>query len=163
MERLWAPWRMAYIEVKKPVGCIFCTKPESGNDREELILYRGEHCFVIMNLFPYNNGHLMVAPYRHTADVVGLTDEEQVEMMRLTRFCVRVLTEAFQPDGFNLGMNLGQVAGAGIADHLHMHIVPRWSGDSNFMPVVGETKVLPEMLGVTYDKLLEVIQGLRPD
>ncbi len=163
MERLWAPWRMAYIEVKKPTGCIFCTKPESGNDREELILYRGEHCFVIMNLFPYNNGHLMVAPYRHTADVVGLTDEEQAEMMRLTRFCVRVLTEAFQPDGFNLGMNLGKVAGAGIADHLHMHIVPRWNGDSNFMPVVGETKVLPEMLGVTYDKLLEVIRGLQPD
>lgn len=160
MEKLWAPWRMAYIEVKKPTGCIFCDKPQTGNDRDELILYHGQRCFVIMNLFPYNNGHLMVAPFRHTADIVGLTPEEQEEMMRLTRHCVRVLAEAFQPDGFNIGMNLGRVAGAGIADHLHMHIVPRWNGDSNFMPVIGETKVLPEMLGTTWEKLSEVFRTL---
>lgn len=157
MERLWAPWRMAYIEVPQIRGCVFCEKPRAGDDREQLILHRGEHCFVIMNLFPYNNGHVMVAPYRHTADLVGLTEEEQAEMMRLTRYCVRVLQEAFRPDAFNLGMNLGKSAGAGIADHLHMHIVPRWDGDTNFMPVLGETKVLPDALFSTYDKVRAAI------
>lgn len=165
MERLWAPWRMAYIE--KPAttpGCIFCNKPKEADDREQLILFRGEHCFLIMNLFPYNNGHLMVAPYRHTADVVGLDDAEQAEMMKLTRYCVRVMKDAFRPDGFNIGMNLGKTAGAGIADHLHMHVVPRWDGDSNFMPVLAETKVLPDALFSTYDKLLAAIQsGPPPD
>jgi ATP adenylyltransferase len=164
MERLWAPWRMAYIEVTATPGCIFCAKPQEADDREQLILFRGEHCFVIMNLFPYNNGHLMVAPYRHTADVVGLSAEEQAEMMRLTRYCVGTLKDAFRPDGFNIGMNLGKTAGAGIADHLHMHIVPRWDGDSNFMPVLAETKVLPDALFSTYDKLQAAIQsGPPPD
>lgn len=162
MEKLWAPWRMAYIEVSAPVGCIFCTKPEQTDDREQLILFRGETCFVIMNLFPYNNGHLMVAPYRHTADLVGLTEAEQAEMMRLTRYCVRVLTDAFHPDAFNIGMNLGKVAGAGIAEHLHMHIVPRWNGDTNFMPVLAETKVLPDALHATYDKIKAVIDRSDP-
>ncbi|MFN3653560.1 MAG: HIT family protein [Armatimonadota bacterium] len=157
MERLWAPWRMAYIEVPPAQGCIFCTKPDAGDDRQQLILYRGEHCFIIMNLFPYNNGHLMVAPYRHTADLVSLSAEEQAEMMRLTRYCVRVLSEAMGPEGFNIGMNLGRTAGAGIADHLHMHVVPRWNGDTNFMPVLGETKVLPDALHGTYDKIAAVI------
>ena len=149
---------MAYIEVPQVKGCIFCEKPKDADDREQLILYRGERCFIIMNLFPYNNGHLMVAPYRHTADLVGLDAEEQAEMMRLTRYCVRVLQEAFQPDAFNIGMNLGKSAGAGIADHLHMHIVPRWNGDTNFMPVIGETKVLPDALYGTFDKVLAAIQ-----
>lgn len=159
MEKLWAPWRMAYIEVPQVQGCIFCEKPKESADREQLILYRGERCFVIMNLFPYNNGHLMVAPYRHTADLIGLDAEEQAELMRLTRYCVRVLQEAFHPDAFNIGMNLGKTAGAGIADHLHMHIVPRWNGDTNFMPVIGETKVLPDALHGTYDKLLAAIRS----
>jgi ATP adenylyltransferase len=164
MERLWAPWRMAYIEVPPARGCIFCTKPQEADDREQLILFRGERCFVIMNLFPYNNGHLMVAPYRHTADIVGLTAEEQAETMRLTRYCVRVLKDAFGPDGFNIGMNLGKTAGAGVADHLHMHVVPRWDGDSNFMPVLAETKVLPDALFSTYDKLRAAIEsGPPPD
>lgn len=161
MERLWAPWRMAYIEVTQPEGCVFCRKTE-GQEREHLVLYRGEQCFIIMNLFPYNNGHLMVAPYRHTADLVGLTEAEQAEMMRLTRYCVKLLGEAFRPDAYNIGMNLGRTAGAGIADHLHMHIVPRWNGDTNFMPVLGETKVLPDALHATYDKLMAALQRLPP-
>lgn len=161
MEYLWAPWRMAYIDAPKKVeGCVFCGKLAEADDREQLILYRGEHCFIIMNLFPYNNGHLMVAPYRHTADLVGLSAAEQEEMMRLTRHCVRLLTEAFQPEGFNLGMNLGRTAGAGVADHLHMHIVPRWNGDTNFMAVTGETKVLPDALFSSYDKLAAVLAEL---
>jgi len=153
MERLWAPWRMAYIEVPQQQGCVFCAKAGEEQDREQLILHRGRRCFLIMNLFPYNNGHLMVAPYRHTADLIGLTGEEQAEMMGLTRYCVRLLGEAFRPDAFNIGMNLGKTAGAGVADHLHMHVVPRWNGDTNFMPVLGETKVLPDALHGTYDKL----------
>ncbi len=160
MERLWAPWRMAYIEVTQPEGCVFCMRPASADEREGLLLYRGRHCFVLMNLFPYNNGHLMVAPYRHTADLPNLTPEEQAELMALTGHCVRVLTEAFRPDGFNVGMNLGRTAGAGIADHLHMHVVPRWNGDTNFMPVLGETKVLPDALFGSYDRLKAVFERL---
>jgi ATP adenylyltransferase len=152
---------MAYIEVaKKPEGCVFCAKLTEEDDRQQLILYRGHTCFVIMNLFPYNNGHVMVVPYRHTADLVGLTAEEQEEMMRLTRHCVRMLTEAFHPEGFNLGMNLGRSAGAGVEDHLHMHAVPRWNGDTNFMPVLGETRVLPDALFSSYDKLVAVLQRI---
>ena len=154
MEKLWAPWRMAYIEVTQPQGCVFCEKPRRDDDREQLLVHRGERAFVIMNLFPYNNGHLMVAPYRHTADLVGLNAEEQSELMRLTRYCVLIQQEAFHPEGYNVGMNLGRTAGAGIADHLHMHVVPRWNGDTNFMPVIGETKVLPDALYGGYDKLL---------
>jgi ATP adenylyltransferase len=163
MEYLWAPWRMAYIDApKKVAGCVFCSKLDQGQDREQLILHRGEHCFVIMNLFPYNNGHLMVAPYRHTADLVGLSAAEQEEMMRLTRHGVRLLTEAFHPEGFNLGMNLGRTAGAGVEDHLHMHIVPRWNGDTNFMPVLAETKVLPDALYGTYDKVAAAMEKIGP-
>lgn len=161
MNHLWAPWRMAYIAAGTKVeGCVFCAKLAEADDREQLILYRGQTCFVIMNLFPYNNGHVMVVPYRHTADLVGLTAEEQEEMMRLTRHCVRLLTEAFRPDGFNLGMNLGRSAGAGVEDHLHMHAVPRWNGDTNFMPVLGETRVLPDALFSSYDKLAAVLARL---
>jgi ATP adenylyltransferase len=162
MEKLWAPWRMAYIEVSQPEGCIFCTKPAQGDDREQLILYRGQRAFIIMNLFPYNSGHLMVAPYRHTADLVGLSEDEQREMMVLTRYCVRLVGEAFQPEGCNLGMNLGRSAGAGVADHLHMHVVPRWNGDTNFMPVIAETKVLPDALFAGYEKLMAVVRRIKP-
>ncbi|HTE17833.1 MAG TPA: HIT domain-containing protein [Armatimonadota bacterium] len=162
MDKLWAPWRMAYIAVEAPSGCVFCCKPQEADDREQLILYRGEHCFLLMNLFPYNNGHLMVAPFRHTADLVGLTADEQAEMMRLTRYCVCILQHAFRPDGYNAGMNLGRTAGAGIADHLHMHVVPRWNGDTNFMPVIGETKVLPDALYGSYDKLAVAVREVGP-
>jgi ATP adenylyltransferase len=151
---------MAYIEVPRAEGCVFCTKPEADDDREQLILHRGRHCFVVMNLFPYNNGHLMVVPYRHTADLTSLTPEEQAELMSLTQLSLRALQEAFRPDGFNLGMNLGHVAGAGIAEHLHQHLVPRWNGDTNFMPVIAETKVLPDALYGGYDKLLDAFRKL---
>lgn len=153
MEKIWAPWRMAYIGMEAPSGCIFCDKPGAGDDRGELILHRGARAFIVMNKFPYNNGHLMVAPYRHTADLPGLTAEEQAEIMALTGYCARLLGEAFGPDGYNVGMNLGKTAGAGVADHLHMHVVPRWDGDTNFMPVLGETKVLPDALFPGYDRL----------
>ena len=154
MERLWSPWRMGYLEVTKPAGCIFCEKPRQGNDREQLILFRGAEALIMLNMYPYNNGHLMVAPYRHTAELPGLTAAEGAEITALTAFSLRLLGHAFQPDGYNLGMNLGRVAGAGFADHLHQHVVPRWDGDTNFMPVIAGTKVLPQALFDTYDRLV---------
>ena len=153
MERVWAPWRMAYLEMAQPEGCLFCVKPGESNDAEALILHRGEHTFIMLNAFPYNNGHLMIAPYRHTADLESLSVEESREMMVLCQLCLSLLRKAYRPDGYNVGMNLGRVAGAGIADHLHLHVVPRWNGDTNFMPVIGETKVLSEALQNTYDRL----------
>jgi ATP adenylyltransferase len=161
MERLWAPWRMAYIEVAAPTGCIFCEKPAAGRDEQDWILHRGEQAFIMLNAFPYNNGHLMVAPFRHTADLETLLPEEQSEIFDLTRLCVSVLRTAYRPDGYNIGMNLGKIAGAGVADHLHMHVVPRWNGDTNFMPVVGDTKVLPDSLDNTYRKLREALSDLK--
>jgi ATP adenylyltransferase len=162
MEKLWAPWRMAYLEVTAPSGCIFCVKPSAGQDEQSWILHRGERAFIILNAFPYNNGHLMVAPFRHTADLETLSPEEQAEIFQLTQLCVRLLRTAYRPDGFNLGMNLGKTAGAGIADHLHMHIVPRWDGDTNFMPVLADTKVLPDSLDNTYRKLREALAAVLP-
>jgi len=145
---------MKYIlEVDRPDGCILCDKPKEDRDEENLILYRGETCFVIMNKFPYNNGHLMVAPYRHTADLAGLSPKEREELMALAGMGVTVLQQVLSAHGFNIGMNLGRVAGAGIDQHLHLHIVPRWSGDTNFMPVLGEVKVISEALEETYRKL----------
>lgn len=158
MEKLWAPWRMAYVEVAKPQGCIFCDKPREDRDEENLILQRGRTAFVIMNAFPYNNGHLMVAPYRHTAELESLSPEERDELMALAQESLRLLQAAFGPNGYNLGMNLGRVAGAGIADHLHLHVVPRWDGDTNFMPVLADTKVLPDSLQSSYRKLREAMQ-----
>ncbi len=159
MEKLWAPWRMAYVGVAKPQGCIFCVKGQEDRDEENLVLQRGKTAFVIMNAFPYNNGHLMVAPYRHTAELDSLSPEERDELMALAQDSLRLLHAAFGPDGYNLGMNLGRVAGAGIADHLHLHLVPRWDGDTNFMPVVADTKVLPDSLQSSYRKLREALQG----
>ncbi len=153
MKRLWAPWRMEYIQQAKPAGCIFCDKPEQERDRENLILYRGRHSFVIMNYYPYNNGHLMVVPYRHTADLAGLQEAEQLEMMGLLGRCTRILTEAMKSQAFNIGMNLGRIAGAGVDDHLHFHIVPRWNGDTNFMPVAGNTRVLSQGLTESWESL----------
>lgn len=154
MERLWAPWRMEYIEkCDEPCACIFCELPKKGNDRENLILFRGEHSFVIMNKFPYAVGHLMVAPYRHTSDLNDLPAEELTDIFLNTRECVNILKKAMNPQGFNVGANLGRSGGAGIVDHVHFHIVPRWNGDSNFMPVIGGTKVISEGMEKTYDKL----------
>lgn len=162
MNHLWAPWRAEYIAGgAKEADCIFCTKPQQDNDAENYILHRGTVCFVIMNLYPYNNGHLMIVPYRHVADFDMLTAEESAGMISVLQAWLRVLKQAMTPHGFNVGMNLGRVAGAGIEEHLHIHVVPRWNGDTNFMPVVGETKVISEGLDRTYRKLKEHDEALR--
>lgn len=155
METLWAPWRIEYILCPTTGGCIFCDKLAAGvaRDPENYILHRAKHCFVMLNAFPYNNGHLMVVPYQHEARLDMLPPEVLGEVMHLTAGCTSLLRESLGADGFNVGLNLGRVAGAGIAEHLHVHIVPRWNGDTNFMPVVGQTKVMPEYLQDTYAKL----------
>jgi len=156
-ERLWSPWRMAYVRGggNGGDGCIFCDLPAEGTDRDEAnyLLARGELTFVLLNAFPYNPGHLMVAPYRHVGRYGELTAGELAEMMAFAGTAIGALEEGSGAHGFNLGMNLGQAAGAGIADHLHLHLVPRWGGDTNFMPIVGQTKVLPELLAETYRRL----------
>jgi len=153
MERLWTPWRMAFVGSSEPVGCIFCAKTAEDRDEENLILHRGEHAFVLLNLYPYNSGHLMVAPYLHTGDLASLPAEVGIEILALAQRSVAALTAEYRPEGFNIGMSLGKIAGAGIPDHLHVHVVPRWGGDTNFMPVTAETKVLPETLDQTYRRL----------
>jgi ATP adenylyltransferase len=155
METLWAPWRIEYILSEKPDECIFCEKPAAGaaHDEDHYILFRAERCFVILNAFPYNNGHLMVVPYQHEAELDALPPEVLGEVMQVTARCTRLLRESFRADGFNVGLNQGRVAGAGIEEHLHVHVVPRWNGDTNFMPVIGQTKVLPEALRTAYEKL----------
>jgi ATP adenylyltransferase len=153
MEYLWAPWRVEYIERYPESGCILCQKPGEDNDEPNLILHRGEHNFIVMNAFPYNPGHLMVAPYRHVADLQDLTDGEANEHLDIVKKSLRLLKDVMKPTGFNVGLNLGKVAGAGIAEHLHTHIVPRWQGDTNFMPVLSDTKVMSEGLSALYRKL----------
>ena len=153
MEHIWAPWRIEYVLREKEKGCIFCDKPKEDKDSDNLILYRGESNFVIMNNYPYNPGHLMVAPYRHIADLQGLSAEELYEHFDIVRRSATALREALNPDGFNIGINMGRVAGAGIEGHIHTHIVPRWQGDTNFMPVIAEIKVIAEALAATYAKL----------
>ena len=183
MEYLWTPWRMSYIsgahgsdrtddvdgeetsateahragseEFDTGAGCVFCDRSRLpvAYDRESLIVWRGEHNFVILNLYPYNSAHLMVVPFSHTADLPGLPVEVTAEMMALAQRMVSIIREEYRPEGFNLGMNLGRSAGAGVADHLHLHVVPRWAGDTNFMPVVGSTKVMPELLERTWERL----------
>jgi len=152
---LWAPWRIDYILGAKPEGCVFCAMPEENDDRRHNILCRGQTCYVVLNLFPYNSGHLMVAPFRHVSDYTALTSEELAESAELTKKSILALKQTFKPDGFNVGLNQGKVAGAGIEEHLHLHIVPRWNGDFNFMPVIGETKVMPQHLSVTFEALAD--------
>jgi ATP adenylyltransferase len=153
MEQIWAPWRIGYIRMSKPKECIFCGKPKQDSDAVNYILYRGKKNFVIMNAYPYNPGHLMIAPYRHIANLDELTDEELGEHVALVSRSIRVLREAFNPGGFNIGVNMGKVAGAGIEEHVHTHVVPRWQGDTNCMPVISEVRVVPEALAETYQKL----------
>jgi len=154
MDILWAPWRMEYIEnVCVDKDCIFCTKPKERADRQNLIVFRGKSCFIIMNRYPYNNGHLLVVPYKHTCSMNDLTTQEVFELFELIRQSCNVLTDLFNAQGFNIGMNVGRIAGAGIDDHLHFHVVPRWSGDTNFMPVTGHTKIVSEGLEQTWEKL----------
>jgi ATP adenylyltransferase len=159
MDRLWSPWRYQYVSrtVPDPV-CIFCEKPAEQKDRENHILYRGEHSFVLLNLFPYTSGHLMIAPYRHVARMAEAGDQALIEMIRLAVDAERALTEVYRPQGLNLGMNLGECAGAGIAGHIHIHVLPRWMGDANFMTTIGETRVLPEDLDTTYQRILPVFR-----
>jgi ATP adenylyltransferase len=153
MERLWAPWRAEYVQEQKPKECILCENPDEKGEATNLVLYLGKMNFVIMNKYPYNPGHLMVAPYRHIASPEDFTDAELGEHYQLVRHSLNVLRRALKPHGFNLGMNLGKVAGAGIAEHCHTHIVPRWEGDSNFMPVLAGTKVISESMGAVYQQL----------
>lgn len=161
---LWTPWRLEFILSKKQPGCVLCEKVHAGtqHDAENLVLYRGQHCFVILNLYPYSTGHLMTLPYLHTSDFVGLEAETLTELADLTRRSVALLQKTHRPDGINLGMNLGKVAGAGIDDHLHMHAVPRWNGDNNFMPVLGQTRLMPELLEDTYAKMYAVRDEFFP-
>ena len=153
MERLWAPWRMQFIRMGKPKGCFLCENPKKDDDARNYILYRGGENFVIMNSYPYNPGHLMVAPYRHVASLEELTEAERNEHYKIVNQCVKVLREEANPDGFNIGMNLGKASGAGIVGHVHTHIVPRWLGDINFMSVMSDVKVVPEALAETYERL----------
>jgi ATP adenylyltransferase len=152
MRYLWAPWRMDYILGEKERGCIFCVKPKRKKDKENLILYQGKYAFVMMNKFPYNNGHVMVVPKRHCCDLDELNDNELQELFYLMKVSTQVLKSSLHPHGFNIGMNIGKVGGAG-EEHIHFHIVPRWIGDTNFMPILGETKIVPEYLEHTYQKL----------
>ena len=153
MKQLWAPWRLEYVAAAdEQEGCIFCLA-EEGDDEERLVVRRGERAFVLLNKFPYTSGHLMVAPRRHVGDVADLTDDEVLELHRLAAQGLAALAETFAPQGYNLGWNLGRIAGAGIVDHVHMHVVPRWAGDTNFMPVLADVKVLPEALADTRRKL----------
>lgn len=157
MERLWAPWRIDYIMEKHPAGCIFC---QQGDERERLVLVATPLVTIMLNRYPYVNGHLMVAPRRHTADLNSLSDAELVALLRGVALCQAALTRASTPHGFNIGVNLGKAAGAGVEDHLHLHVVPRWSGDSSFMNVLADTRVIPEALPETYDRLLPFfVQG----
>ena len=157
---LWAPWRIEYIIGTKEAGCIFCNRLKNDDDRQNLILVRGEHAFVIMNRYPYNNGHIMVAPIRHEKDITRLSRDEIAGLFTLIQKFALVFEKVMKPNGFNIGLNLGRCAGAGVEDHLHIHVVPRWDGDTNFMPVIGEVKVISEHILSTYDKLLETYETL---
>jgi len=167
VKTLWAPWRAEYIycaggqNSTGPRHCLFCNLLKTKDDAKNLILHRGRHAFVVMNRFPYNNGHLMVAPNRHTADLETLSAAESTELFRLVQKSLAALRRGLKPQGFNVGANLGRVAGAGVAGHLHVHIVPRWLGDVNFMPLLSETKVISEHLTETYDRLRNGFSGTR--
>lgn len=154
MDFLFTPWRYAYVTgADKAPECLFCRVVSQGNDRETLVVHRALHCFIMLNAFPYTSGHVMVVPYQHTDQLQKLPAPAAHELMELTQKTEGVLRELYRPDGLNLGMNLGKAAGAGVADHIHMHVLPRWVADSNFMTVVGETRVLPEALETTYERI----------
>ena len=154
--RIWAPWRLAYVtdaSKDNEEECIFCAKPREDDDEANLIVHRGESCFVILNLFPYTNGHLMIAPYEHLGRLQELAPETTAEMMGLAQRAMTGLERTYKPHGYNIGFNQGRVAGAGFEHHIHMHVVPRWGGDTNFMPVIADTKVMPETLEQSYEAL----------
>ena len=153
MRRIWAPWRIEYIRSEKPQECIFCQKMREDRDAENYILFRGSASFVLLNLYPYNPGHIMVAPYRHVCDLQDLTEDELLEHFDLVRKSTRALREEYKPQGFNIGLNLGRVAGAGIEEHVHTHVIPQWNGDTNFVTVMSDVRVIPHALDATYAEL----------
>ncbi len=158
--RIWAPWRLRYVKnASKSDDCIFCTKPAEGDDRATLIVHRAERCFAMLNLFPYTNGHMMVAPYAHLGRVQEIEPEVMAEMTGLAQRGMTVLEGIYAPEGFNLGINQGRVAGAGVEGHIHLHVVPRWAGDNNYMPVLADTRVMPQSLEESYDALLGGFAG----
>ena len=158
MKHLWSPWRLEYLMEPKVDGCVFCHAAAGDDDRENLVLLRGAAAFLILNRFPYNNGHFMVVPYVHVPSLEDLDETVLTEMMRLLKRGLRALRTVMSPEGFNVGANLGQVAGAGIEDHVHLHAVPRWAGDTNFMPVVGDMRVVPQTWMQTYDDLRAALE-----
>jgi ATP adenylyltransferase len=158
MHQLWAPWRIAYIANEKEDGCIFCNRQHEGGEQERLVLHQGKHTIVMLNKYPYNNGHLMVAPRRHVASLEDLKPEEINDLMLAIQRCCVLLKKVLSPQGFNIGANLGKAAGAGIEAHLHFHIVPRWEGDTNYMPVLADTRVISEHLEETYKRLSHVFK-----
>lgn len=153
MKQLWCPWRLAYILGPKPDQCVFCLPEHTDEDEERLVLFRGRWNFVIMNKFPYNNGHIMVTPFRHIMDICDMRPEEAAEHFEIIRMSTAILRKRFNPQGINIGLNLGEAAGAGIREHVHFHLVPRWVGDSSFMAVMDEVRVIPEHLHSTYKEL----------
>jgi len=156
MKKLWAPWRMNYISSPKEQGCIFCKKSKSNNDKKNLVLFRGDSSYVLMNLYPYTNGHLMISPYKHTSKTNDLSNKCNMEIMKLANSCMSILIKNIKAEGFNFGANFGKIGGAGIEEHLHYHIVPRWLGDNNFMPVIGNTRIIMQGLEKTW-------LSLKPD
>ncbi|MDP8221985.1 MAG: HIT domain-containing protein [Candidatus Lernaella stagnicola] len=161
MDRIFAPWRIDYIKADQPEeGCVLCNAAQADDDAEKLVLHRGVHAYVIMNKYPYTNGHLMVSPYAHLGEMTALSTEMWAEVMELTTLCVRALEMYGRPHGFNIGMNIGRVAGAGVEGHLHMHVVPRWNGDVNFMPVLADVRVINEHIGETFAALRRAFEEL---
>ena len=158
MDHLWAPWRMSYVGAEQPEGCIFCVMPAAGDDEANYIVHRGDAVFIMLNRYPYNSGHLMVAPFRHVADPLDLGPQESSELLYGMRIAMELLRAAYQAEGFNIGANIGRCAGAGYAGHMHAHVVPRWSGDTNFMAIAAGTRVVPEDLSETYRKLKEALK-----
>lgn len=160
MDHIWSPWRYRYLaEARKPEGCVFCRIAAEAEDRQNLVIYRGLSNYVVLNRFPYTSGHLMVIPYDHSPSLAAISPEAAAELMTLTRTAETCLRAVYGPDGINLGMNLGEAAGAGVAGHLHMHVLARWFGDSNFMTTIGETRVVPEELDVTWTRLFEAFRS----
>jgi ATP adenylyltransferase len=156
MKQLWAPWRMAYLNEAQPVhGCVFCVKAHEDKDNDNYVIHRGDRCFALLNLYPYNSGHLLIVPYLHTGDFSEIDEETGRELFATSQLAMLVFNEVMHPEGFNLGVNQGKAAGAGIADHIHLHLVPRWGGDTNFMPILADAKVMPELLTATALKLRE--------
>ena len=164
MKQIWAPWRMEYIQenVDKEKVCIFCALPGENQDEKNFILHRGSHCFIIMNIFPYNTGHIMVSPYRHVSCITLFTKDEMMELNHLTLKGVQIMRDVLSPEGFNVGINIGKAGGAGFDEHIHQHMVPRWNGDTNYMPVLADTKIHPEHLQATYKKLHPHFQNIAP-